>query len=86
MKVQRMTPARLLEELANFIGLCFHALDEDLKEVSNQTGLSYSTLYRLREGKFSLAIHFGTVQALGLAAGFQLELNKTSARLVLVDA
>lgn len=68
-----MSQKERLEEFYHYVDLCFAALDEpDLKEVANLTKLHPSTLWRLATHNFTLAVHAGTIQALGLAAGLNL--------------
>ena len=70
-----------LSELQAFVKLCFMCLEEyDYKEVCNLSGLSLATIYRLDRGEFGLCCRFGTIQAIGLAAGlrFSLEDNRVS--------
>jgi hypothetical protein len=77
----RMTSKRRLDELKSFIALCFAVMEEpDLKEIANKSGLSLSTVRRLSYGQLTLKTHFGTVQAMGYAAGLRLELTPTKAR------
>ena len=72
----RMTPKQRLTQLSQTLAVCFELLkDYDNKEVANYTGLHPKTIWRLRNGYYSLAIHFGTVQALGLAAGLLIEMH-----------
>ena len=84
--VKRMTEHDRLLELQAFVTLCFaEAGDYDLKELSNSTGLSYATVYRLEKGEFSLRVQFKTIQALGYAVGFRLEFTECSVRVALVS-
>jgi hypothetical protein len=53
--------------------------------MANRTGLHYTTIWRIQRGLFSLATHFGTVQAIGFAAGFQLVFEKSGVRMAVVD-
>lgn len=87
-KIRRMTMTRKqrLAELRAFVRICFTAINEpDLKEVSNHTLLSVSTLKRIQTRKLSLNVRFGTIQALGLAAGLKLEWTETGCKMNLVD-
>lgn len=82
----RFTKTGRLKEWFAFVDLCFMSLDEpDLKEISNKTGLCLSTLYRLRHHNFTLAVHVGTVEALGLAAGLKLTHTKHGHRVIVVS-
>lgn len=79
-----------LADLQAFIDLCFAVLNEpDMKEIANRTMLSVSTLYRLAghypDQPLTLAVHFGTVQALGLAAGLKIQAVETGYTVTLVD-
>ena len=80
----RMSRKQRLQELATFVALCFACIDEtDPKEIANLAGVSESTIRRLLVGNFSLAVHYGTIQGLSLAAGLRLEMAETSARVSL---
>lgn len=69
-------------EIRAFVNLCLSVLDaESVLDIADATGLSVSTVYRLIAGKVSPCIHIGTIQRLGNAAGFRLELTKTTARM-----
>lgn len=71
-----MTYTRREQEIQAFISLCFARTERDgLKHVANHSGLSLSTLYRLRRGCGSLHTKVGTVQALGSAAKLRLILT-----------
>lgn len=81
----RMSKKRRLEEVQAFADLCLACLPHDAKEVSNMTGLSVSTIYRLRTKPVSLYVRFGTIQALGIAAGFELHMTESHARMVVIN-
>lgn len=82
---QPLTVKQRTEELKHFVLLAFNAIDEeDYKEISNKTGLCLSTIYRIAAGKISLHTRAGTIQAIGVAAGMQLNMSKHKARVVLV--
>lgn len=83
-KAIRMTERERLGQLRAFVDLCFASLDDDLKEVANQTGLCVATLRRLKYGKLTLLVRFGTVQALGMAAGYRMEMQKTRVRMFII--
>lgn len=83
----RMTKKRRLQELKAFVNICFSLIEEetqDFKEIANRTGLSVSTLYRLAVEDYTLAVRFGTVQAIGLAAGLSLRSTETGYAVALV--
>lgn len=73
-----LTPKQRLRDLQGLVGICLSALSEkyDNKELCNRTGLSLSTLHRLWTGQFTLAVRFGTIQALAAAAGLKVELGE----------
>lgn len=83
---RRMTKKERFTELRAFVGLCFGMMEHlTWDEVAELSGLSRSTIRRLDlYGPSSLATHFGTVQALGIAAGLKLEMNPYSSRVSLV--
>ena len=88
---KRLTWSDRERELKVFVALCFSCFETDfegnlgdLKELSNTTKLSVSTLRRYQLGKVSLSCHFGSLQALGAAAGMRLQLTEYEARIVLV--
>lgn len=71
---KRRSDANRLENLLIFIQFCFHIIEEtDMKEVCNMTGLSLTTIYRLAQGRATLATHYGTVLKLANAAGLWLD-------------
>lgn len=85
MKSQRLTVGQRYKELTSFVDLCFANFEPvdhnlDYKEIANATGLSLATIYRLAYHQFSLAVHFGTIQALGYAAGLRLELTESNVK------
>ena len=62
-----------LEKLKNCVAYAFMTLVEyTQQDVAKLTGLSKTTINRLWSGKITLATHFGTVQALAMAAGLEL--------------
>lgn len=75
---KRLTPKHRLKDLHALVGICFGVLSEknDDKEICNLTGLSISTIQRLWRGHYSLAVRFGTIQALAAAAGLRVELTE----------
>ncbi len=82
---RRMSNKQRLEELRTFVSLCFAVMGEpDLKEISNRTRLSVTTLRRIQTNQLTLAVRFGTIQALGLAAGLRLEMTESASKVVLV--
>lgn len=85
--VKAMTSAARLKELQTFIRLCFVFFEDmkhDDKEIANLSGLSQSTVWRMRAGMASLHTKFGTIQALGIAAGLQLTADNYKMRVALV--
>ena len=71
--LKKMTAKQRLDTLTVIIGICFTLLeDKDFKEVSNLTGLSLSTIHRLYNGEYTLNVRWGTIQALGIAAGLEI--------------
>ena len=88
--VKRLTKKQRLSELQGLVELCFGMLVEqthsDSKEICNLTGLSMSTINRLSIGNFTLAVRYGTIQALAGAAGLHVELTSdNSVHVSLVD-
>ncbi len=85
-RTRSLTKAKRLEEVKYFVVLCFMSLEEyDFKEVSNLTGLCLATIYRLSHGDFTLAVQYGTIQALGYAARLQLTHEENSVKVSLVN-
>lgn len=84
-KTVGLTKKRRLEELQNFVALCFSMLEEfDDKELSNLTGLSLSTIRRLYLGRYTLAVQYRSIQAISAVAGIELvssDPNKVDSRL-----
>jgi hypothetical protein len=76
--VLRLTQKKRLAALKEIILACQPLLrDYDAKEISNKSGLSLSTVYKLLSSRkglsgLSLAIRFGTVQAFAAAAGLEI--------------
>lgn len=84
---KRLTQKQRLRDLSETVGLCLGLLGErelDGKEICNLTGLSLSTINRLWRGNYTLAIRFGTVQALAAAAGLRVELTEYGCEVRLV--
>lgn len=75
----KSTSAMRLEDLRTIVDACFARLDQDMKEVANDTGLCVSTLYRLNSDKLTLHVEFGTIQRLCLAAGVSLTIDEDQA-------
>lgn len=80
-----LSKAERLKELKHAIQLCFVQMDCSLAQVAEKTGLGISTIYRLWEGNYTLAIRFGTAQAMAYAAGLKLELTDSDVLISLVD-
>ena len=84
-KVKGLTRAARLKDLNAFLGICFGLLDEDLREVANLTRLHPSTIYRLRGGDATLGCRFGTIDAIGRAAGLAMTWTETGITVRLID-
>lgn len=55
------------------VAICFAVLDGlTTEEIARKSGLSKSTVYRLYTGRFTINSRYGTIQALGAAAGLVL--------------
>jgi len=80
-----MTERQQLIEFRSFVSLCFHEFDHrglSTREIAGASGKCASTVRRLRHhDRITLATHFGTVQALGDAAGMRLSMSDKSAKL-----
>ncbi len=74
-----------LEDLRLLVDACFSRLDQDMKEVANQTGLCLSTLYRLQSDRLTLHIEVGTLDRLIRAAGLSMTTTDSEVRVRLVD-
>jgi len=73
--LSKVSSSTRLEQMHAFADLCFVCLEEnDPKELANLTGLSVTTLWRLRTHQSTLATHFRTMQSLGAAAGLSLDI------------
>ena len=85
--VRRMTKKQRLGELKTFVNICFAILEEklDYKEICNKTHLSLSTIMRLATNEFSLCVRFGTIQALGYAAGLKFTSTETGYTVAIVE-
>ena len=70
----RLTQKQRLQDLKRIVQTCFTLLNStDFKEISNLTLLSLPTIYKLHKGKnITLAVRFGTIQALCAAAGLKV--------------
>ena len=84
---RRLTKKQRLDELKTFVNICFAILEEglDYKEICNKTHLSMSTIIRLATNDFSLCVKFGTIQALGYAAGLKLTYTETGYTVAIVE-
>jgi hypothetical protein len=81
-----MSRKRRLEELKTFVRICLAMFDDaSYRQIAEKTGLCLTTIYRLGNGDFTLAVHYGTIQSLSYAAGLRLESTKTNIRVYLVD-
>jgi hypothetical protein len=66
--------------------MCFVLMEgTSFHDIADMTGLHVSTIFRLARGPISLRMHFGTVQALGYAAGVRLEAKNHGLAIHLVD-
>lgn len=74
-----MSEKQRLKELQAFVTLCFGIINQDRKEIARMTGLHVSTISRLAREEFSTAMHVGTLQRLGAAAGLELVMTRTKA-------
>lgn len=73
----KMSAEKRLQEMCNFVNLCFAMFDDMTPaQIAEKTGLSVNTIYRLHSNEITLATHFGTIQAMGLAAGLRLEMTE----------
>lgn len=60
------------QEIIDFINLCVHSLSEyKYREICEMTGLSSTTVWRLKSGNYTGCMRVNTVQRLGFAAGFK---------------
>ena len=84
-KRKKLTSKQRLEELKQYIGLCFVLLEGDMLEAAARSGLSLATCYRLWHGDHTLAVRFGTVQVLGYAAGLRLQMTEYDVTVELVE-
>jgi hypothetical protein len=67
--VKKLTEKELLQDLRDTLSLAFSLIDtEDMKEISNLTGLHLSTIYKLKNGEYTLRIQVRTkLRVLGAA-------------------
>lgn len=87
-KVVAMTDAVRTRQFKQFVKLCLSVMVSDgldIKEVSNVTGLSVSTIRRLASGDVSLKMQFRTIQNLAIGAGFVLTLEQSKLMLRVVE-
>lgn len=84
---KKLTKKERLKDLHSLVGICFGILCEEYcdKEICNMTGLSLSTIQRLWHGSYTIAVRFGTIQALAAAAGLQIHLTEYGCEVRLVD-
>lgn len=83
-KFQRISDTDRLAEYNAYIDLCFKQFEldgDDFKEVSNRTGLCYSTIHRIATVGVTLATHIGTMDAISRAAGFRLDMSGDHAKM-----
>lgn len=78
-----MSTKHRLSQLRAFISLCLCCFENSsTAQVARRTGLSATTIRRLRAGDFSLCVRYDTVSRVGAAAGFQLDWVKMRMRAV----
>jgi len=78
MKRIKFSEREKLRELKAFIAICFQAMQDEgltLFQCADRCGLCASTVYRLNEGTFTLSTHYRTIQKIGCAVGFTLNLE-----------
>lgn len=74
------------EELKALVQVCFLLLhDYTQAQVAYETGLCPATISRLSRGNVSLATNWGTIEALGYAAGLQISWTDTFPVVSLID-
>lgn len=86
---RRLTERARLEEIQTAVALCFATAEEDGKvdyrDIANRSRLSLATIYRLRDGNFTLNMRIRTLQALGYATGFRLDLTDNGVGMYLAE-
>lgn len=87
--VGRLTKAKRLQELQSLVKLCFIELEaggsRSDKSLAADTGLCVSTIYKLRQGGFTLRVQFRTVQNLAIAAGLRVQFLKSAIKITVVE-
>ena len=75
-KTRGLTQSALDAELRSLVSVCSVLLEQrtngDLREAANLTGLSVMTVWRVWHGRYTKAIHFGTVQRFAAAVGLEI--------------
>lgn len=84
--VKKLTAKKRLEELQSFVSLCFIMLEgQNFHQIADKAMLSHTTIYRLFHGQYSRAVRFGTIQALGIAAGLRLEMTEYDCKVTIAE-
>jgi hypothetical protein len=72
-------------ELRAFVSWCFVEFATrkmSVRAIAEASRLCTTTIYRLKDGRATLASHFGTIQAIGDVAGVKLLVSKRSVKMV----
>jgi hypothetical protein len=71
-----------VRQLLDLIDVCFGLLEpESQKSIARRSGLHVSTVRRLARGEATLLTRFGTVQALAVAAGLHVTVERRQFKL-----
>lgn len=80
----KMSLRERTSQLRSYVDLCFGLLsDRSTAEIAELSGLCASTVYRLSKGEGTLLCRYGTIQAIGLAAGLQITFTENNTQLKL---
>lgn len=85
-KVRKLTKAERLRELTALVKLCIMMHERtSLSAIAELTGLSTGTMYNLANGRFSLAVRFGTIQTLAASVGLRVAMDEYKVRVSLAE-
>jgi transcriptional regulator with XRE-family HTH domain len=85
-KIRKLTKAERLRELTALVNLCLTMHERtSYKAIAEISGLSMSTISNLAHGRFTLAVRFGTIQALAASVGLRVMMDEYKVRVRLTE-
>ena len=83
--IVRLSRKQRLEELRQFISLCFTLWEGTHDELAKKSGLCNATVSRLYRGDYTLAIRVNTLMVMAYSTGLKLELVEGKTLVTLID-